>query len=120
MINKIVFYNHYHNGDVFISKQYIKHIMSLFPDMEYVYYHPNSPKLLKDLNINTLSINDVDLPQKIQTLVVGNILYINTWIGAQETHSKYGCTFVGYNFMWSNIYKEIINQLPMKIIIPKI
>ena len=107
MINQIVFYNHYHNGDVFISKQYIKYIMSLFPDFEYTYYHANTPKLLKDLGIKTLPISNTNLPQKEQVFVIGKTIYVNTWIGAQETHSKYGCTFVGYNFMWSNIYQEI-------------
>lgn len=115
MVNKIIFYNHYHNGDIFISKEYIRQIMSLFPEIEYSYYHSNSPKLLKDLNIKSFPINQIVLPQNQRVFIINGVMYINTWIGAMPNHSKYGCTFVGYNYMWLNIYKTIATLLQKNI-----
>ena len=62
--------------------------MSALPDFEYEYYHPNSPKLLLDLNIKTLPITSVNLPMQVQGFIYDNIIYINTWIGASGYNLK--------------------------------
>jgi hypothetical protein len=116
MIDKIVYYNHFHNGDVFLSKEYIKELILLFPNMKHIYYHENSSKLLKDLNIQTLSIKDVDFPQKNQIFVKDNTIYINTWIVAADFHLN-GCNFISYSSMWSYIYEKINDILKTNILI---
>jgi hypothetical protein len=49
--NNIIFFNNYHNGDIFVSRSFIKDIISKLPNNQYYYAHRNKKYLLKDLNL---------------------------------------------------------------------
>ena len=75
---KILFYNHYHNGDLFVSKEFIRHIMQQLPNCEFGYYHNNNPKTIRDLLPyygRATQSNDE------RFILNGDTLTINTWIG---------------------------------------
>ena len=65
---KIVFFNHFHRGDLHTNKEYIRQIMQELPDVEFEYLHANPNKLLLDLNIPTkrcdISVDFVEMERE--------------------------------------------------------
>ncbi|MFA5248899.1 MAG: hypothetical protein WC415_06855, partial [Patescibacteria group bacterium] len=75
--NKIVFFNFWHNGDIHVSRSFVKFIMGLGYECEYL--HNNDLSLLKDINIKCNKINVNYLKPNSPTHIRNNVLYINTW-----------------------------------------
>lgn len=92
MYKKVVFFNYYHNGDIHLSRGFIKKIIEkvkqISPDTTFYYAHKNSPDLLADIEIafdpTGLSIIGND---HANLVVRGDTIYINTWYAQQ--HFKY-------------------------------
>lgn len=113
-MKKIVFFNHAHRGDIFLSRPFVKEIVEKL-DVEFYYSHFWGEYLLKDLNINYIHIDTVDkIPQidrHIGHYISEDTLYINTWIGNYFDHSKprYGeCNLQSiYFLMYEQIFKVI-------------
>jgi len=108
---KIVFFNHYHRGDLLTHKEYIRQIKNEMPsDMEYEYFHFNHPKLTRDLDIPKKGIPDT-LDHKTPFYQDGETLYINTWIGCfWDIFCQHGG--INMNSLWHQWEKifETINQ----------
>lgn len=109
---KILFYNHYHNGDLFVSKEFIRHIMQQLPNCEFGYYHNNNPKTIRDLLPyygRATQSNDE------RFIVNGDTLTINTWIGKYIPGNykedpffwNNGINYVCLYDIWKYIYSEI-------------
>lgn len=81
-MNKIVFFNHYHRGDLHTSKEFVRQVVNELKDFEFGYLHNNPSKLLSDLNIKTLG-NPMHLERANAVYKDGDTLYINTWVGSQ-------------------------------------
>lgn len=90
---KIVFFNYYHNGDIHVSRGFIRQIINkvhqLEPETQFFYGHRNYSGLLADIpnlsfDANALSIIHND---HINMYKVGDTTYINTWYNQQN--SKY-------------------------------
>lgn len=81
-IDQIVFYNHFNNGDIFVSRPYVESIMGIVP-VKYSYVQKNHPVLLSDLNLLSTEYTLMNLPhqQRYGVSSCGKILFINTWIG---------------------------------------
>jgi hypothetical protein len=79
MAKSIVFYNNYHNGDIWYGKAYAKEIIDLFPEVNFTYHHNQSPKILKDLNIPHSPINPGLYDDYQAYRIDGDTMYINTW-----------------------------------------
>jgi hypothetical protein len=77
---KIIFFNHYHRGDLLTHKEYIRQIKSELQDVEFEYLHFNHPKLTRDLDIPKVG-EPTQLDHKTPFYQDGETLYINTWIG---------------------------------------
>lgn len=106
-MKKICFFNHYHNGDVFHSKSFIKEIVESI-DTDFCYAHSNNPVLLSDLNLEYLQVPDLD--HKTKFLDTEDIFYVNTWIGSYfDEGAKYlgECTLRFSYEMFSKIYSEL-------------
>lgn len=106
-IKKICFFNHYHNGDLFHSKSFIRQIINTL-DVDFSYAHSNNPKILIDLEIPYENIPDIS--HSIRFLEDGETLYINTWIGSYfvEGERYYGeCTLRFSYDMFDKIYSEL-------------
>jgi hypothetical protein len=96
-IMKVIFFNHFHNGDVHVSRGFIRQIMAKMPGVSFEYSHRNPSNLLADipgLVYNPNSINQVG-NEHISLNRTGDTVYFNTWY-AQQRHkhmNKYGITF---------------------------
>lgn len=79
-MNKIIFFNHYHRGDLLTHKEFIRQLKSELPDVTFEYMHFNHPKLTRDLDVPLVGA-PTDLDHKTPFYQDGDTLYINTWIG---------------------------------------
>jgi hypothetical protein len=105
----ILFYNFFHNGDLFNSKAFVNEIMEQIP-VSFFYVHGKNPKILQDLNLTQLGLGQVfpvtDNDTKHKVIVAENATLVNTWIGAYfEPDGE--CTL---RFSY-NMYKSIYNDL---------
>jgi hypothetical protein len=106
---KIVFFNHYHRGDLLTHKEYVRQIKNELPDVEFEYLHFNHPKLTRDLDIPKTG-EPATLDNKTPFYQDGDILYVNTWIGCfWDIFCKYGG--INMNSLWHQWEKifETIN-----------
>lgn len=112
MIENVYFYNNFHNGDVFYSKEFVKDIKSKIGKNHY-YIHNNDFSILKDMDIE--QIRKPTPKNEISVLQIENDIYINTWIGQQQ--SKYlssGCNLNANYNIFCDIYEQLnieINQI---------
>jgi hypothetical protein len=110
-MSKIVFFNHYHRGDLHTHKEFIRQIQNELPEFEFEYLHNNPAKLLLDLGIPTVG-NPNHLNSKEPFYAGDGVLYVNTWVGCDwDIFCKHG----GINMhtlceQWENIF-EGINQV---------
>lgn len=124
MINRIVFFNNFHVGDIFFSKAYLNKIIQQLPDIEFFYVHPYNQRLAHDLNINTdvgvlgLNMEPISHQRFVQQ---DQCLFVNTWIGAYldqvlpgELHGNY----LSLRKMFSIIGQELVSRLnrPLEIV----
>lgn len=75
----IVFFNHYHNGDIFHSKEFVRDIATKIPVDAY-YGHSRFPDLLKDLPTHHVPLPKI--PQNLTVFENDDAVFVNTWIGA--------------------------------------
>ena len=124
MITQIVFFNHYHNGDLFVSKEFVRNIKkqigNIF-DIKYLLF--NHHKTLLDLNISYAGY-PIGLNDRCKFILFGEILYVNTWIGAYQFpyadpphFYKGGINYLDLHEMWKYIFKEIEKYTSIKLII---
>jgi len=90
---KIVFFNHYHRGDLLTHKEFIRQILGALPDVTFEYLHFNHPKLTRDLDIPKVG-DPAHLDPKSPFYQDEDVLYINTWIGC---HWDLFCEHGGIN-----------------------
>lgn len=107
----LIFYNQFHNGDIFHNRNFIREISSKISN-EIFYAHKNDPVLLSDLNVKYCEVPNVHEFTKFSE--TDDILYINTWIGC------YFCTVPQYYGecslrMFYEMYKEIYGYINSKL-----
>lgn len=115
MYEKVGFYNHYGNGDIFESREFVRTIMKLLPATEYVYYNGKSPRLLMDIpNLRVDNIVPAKLLPTSPVIVEENSIYINTWIGRDSRYVRpgIGCTIEMLYKMYNDILRKFGVQLP--------
>lgn len=106
---KIVFFNHYHRGDLHTHKEFIRQIKDELKDeVEYEYLHFNHPKLTIDLDIPKVG-DPGHLDPKTPFYNDDDALYINTWIGC---HWDLFCKHGGINMdslqaSWNVIFNMV-------------
>lgn len=83
MINNIVFFNQYHNGDCFVGKGWVRNIMQQLPDINFKYAHKNHADIIKDLGCEHVALKDIpEIDRMVRIAQSDDTLYINTWCGA--------------------------------------
>lgn len=112
----ICFYTYFGNGDIFLSKEWIKDIQKQVTEVDFLYAFNKSSRLILDLNITSIPINDTFKKNQIYAFdEKQNILFINTWPGAyfnllqQKRFPYIGCNYNSY-FQIYSIIVDIINQ----------
>jgi len=106
---KIVFFNHYHRGDLHTNKEFIKILRSSLPsNFQYEYLHNNPAILTEEFKVKkTGTPNHLD--HKTKFYEDGDTLYVNTWVGSDwEIFCKHGGInmFTLYD-QWKAIYEKI-------------
>jgi hypothetical protein len=113
---KIQFFQHCHNGDLFVSREFVKQVTAELPEFYFEYYHKNHPKTLLDLNISQQVLTN-QFNSKDKFLEMPNALAINTWVGAydqkiNQTPPHYysgGINLVMLYQIWGHIFEKINN-----------
>lgn len=89
MMKRVVFFNHWHNGDVHVSRGMVKLIMNKVhqsdPSVVFEYSHRNAPSLLADIPNLGFNSHDVTWLAPHSGLTrIGDTTYINTWYDQQN------------------------------------
>lgn len=110
MLDKIIFYNFWHCGDIHVSRSLVKFVVDNIPAKEYYYYHPNSSKLIQDIP------KLIHIKQNLHEKFIwkgwykeNEILYCNTWYNAYEQQEFQGCTIQTLFKIFKRGLKETIN-----------
>lgn len=120
-IHSIAFFNHFHNGDIFLSKPYVKYVMDTLPQYNYYYLHKNNNKIIADLKINQIDLNSLQINEKTKFFVENNTLYINTHIGCYFPEiDDAECNWITTHKVYEIIYKTISNILNTDLFIKNI
>lgn len=82
---KVVFFNHFHNGDIHVSRSMVRHIINRLPSTTFAYSHRNPPNILSDIPRLEYSNTGVEFINEHTSLSkVGDIIYFNTWYAQQK------------------------------------
>jgi hypothetical protein len=114
-MKKIVFFNYYHNGDIHVSRGFIRHIIArvhqIDPSIQFSYAHRNASELLSDIpNLgyepSGLSVVNND---HAGIVPVGDTIYINTWYARQHYRymSRYGITIDSLYVIFDDVCKSL-------------
>jgi hypothetical protein len=105
---KIIFFNHYHRGDLLTHKEFIRQIKTELDGVEYEYMHFNHPKLTRDLDV-PLTGDPTNLDPKTPFYQEEEALYINTWIGCfWDIFCEHGG--INMNSLWHQ-WDKILNTI---------
>lgn len=120
MYKNICFFNHWHNGDVFCSKQYLKELIRQMPFVNFQYAQKNTNKLLLDLKLQQISLDTVPVACFNDRFAeLGDTLFINTWIGGYldllaelgHRHSNW----INLNRVWFSIFDVVEQKYKIKL-----
>ena len=120
-MKKLIFYNHFHCGDLHVSRSFINDIKSR-KKIDMMYYHQNDFEILKDIKIEQCNKLNNDFIKDKNLYEIDNILYFNTWYySVQESYKKYGCSLKTLYINFSYLYEKIgLELLDMSNYIPEI
>jgi hypothetical protein len=110
MMSKIVFFNHFHKGDLHTHKEFIRHLQFELPDVTFEYMHSNAEKLTAELNIPLVgSPSELNNKEPFYYDEDTETLFINTWVGCNwDVFCKHG----GINMhtlyeQWEGIVEQV-------------
>lgn len=106
-----IFYNHFHNGDIHVSRSFIRKILPFLNGDKY-FAHRNDSCLLNDienLKYDSACLNMIDIHHLI--LQKDDSKYINTWYAANsyKYFNKHGITFDCLYALYDDVCKELLN-----------
>lgn len=115
---KLIFYNHFHNGDIHSARNFVKDIMSKIEYSETIYYHENSSTILKDIYLKHIKDK---YPTSELFIENDNEIIINTWFHTQHGHRHHQCTLEALYYNFTIIYKNLDIKLePIEYYIPTV
>lgn len=99
--SKVVFVNYFHNGDLHVSRGFVRAIMKKFPSLSYAYSHTCNKEILKDIpGLGFVPKAKLPkLPTGYGSAIVGNTLYLNTWYGAYKSKHN-GSTGIAFDALY--------------------
>jgi len=121
MIENLVFYNHWQNGDIHVSREFVKLIVKSIKANNYLYLTHKSPELLKDIpeiNVENVGIEYLDNDSPFMWNLHTRTLCLNTWYGVSPNFKNTAsCTIDTLFSLFSAHIKKTLNVTlnPMKI-----
>jgi len=109
MNKKVIFYNHFGNGDIFESREFVKEYMEKIPADNYYYAHGKNPRILADIpQLQFTEVTDVMQPMHA-AVITDDVLYINTWIGRDGKYvlPGIGCVVESLYYMHNEILESL-------------
>jgi hypothetical protein len=109
-MSKIVFFNHYHRGDLHTHKGFIAQIQNELPDINLEYLHRNPSRLTEEYGIPLMGLPEhLDHRTPFYQDVENGTLFINTWAGTDLDRL---CKYRGVNMdllidQWTGIFETI-------------
>lgn len=86
MIEQVVFFNHWHYGDLFSTRGLVFDILRQTPNCRHFYIHPKHPKVTQDVSLPFTQEGDILKSFHMgDRLAIGEdrkTIFINTWVGA--------------------------------------
>jgi hypothetical protein len=105
----ILLFNHFHRGDLFTSKEFVRQLTIELKDFKILYQHYNHTKILRDLNIEQIGVPHNTLTPHTMYYQYNDLMGVNTWIGVHgDIFTKNG----GVNLQtltesWAEIFSKI-------------
>lgn len=124
-VKNVIFYNHYHNGDVHLSREMVRQIIKAKPDLNYSYSHRNDKGLLLDLGIKHDPQFVNTIKPKPPSKIIGDTAHINTWYGTDNRKYliKYDISFDCLYHIFQDNYRMLgldITKYEPQYLLPKI
>jgi hypothetical protein len=104
-VRKLVFFNFYHNGDLYHSKPFVKEVINALGKENVQYAHYRDPMVIHDLGIESARVTGLD--EKVKFVSLPDWVLINTWIGSYFDVFTGECTLNFNMKMWGIIYEQI-------------
>jgi hypothetical protein len=128
MIENLVFYNHWQNGDIHVSREFVKFFIDHIPSRNYIYLNHKSPELLKDipqLRVEEEGLIYLDNDSPFMWNLHTGTLCLNTWYGVSPVFKDTAsCTidtlYHLFNTHLNKIFNTNINPLKLPDFIPSI
>lgn len=101
----VYFYSHFGNGDIFISKEFVRDILSQINYENAYYSHGKNKRILADIpELKFASVNNEHIINNRCRLVNGDI-FINTWLGVDSNYvtPANSCNIVNSRRMYNDI-----------------
>lgn len=120
-IQKIVFYNHYHHGDLYHSKPFVMDLMHQLKGLKFCYLHSKDIRTLCDLDIPQFGNNMLGHDSRMLNIVQGKMneddaLFINTWIGAYFNSLGDGQCSLKFTYrMWDHIFSILRDKFNLNV-----
>lgn len=108
-MTKIAFFNPYHNGDLYHSKEFVRQVISVVGNENVIYFHNKDPKVIADLGIINGRINGLNYKFNYWFWQEKDLFLINTWVCAYYDlfPDQGACTLKFNMLMWKEIYAKI-------------
>lgn len=110
MITTIVFFNHFHFGDLHVSRSFIRDMIQKLPNLTFQYTHKLAFHPLEDINELSFVPNVIETLDKNESLFVRNEthLFINTWYAQQnQRFMKFSCSFYTLKCIFEQVYQHL-------------
>lgn len=117
IIRNICFFNHFHNGDIFHSKEFVRDILNQ-TRLRGFYAHACPSNIILDVDVECVS--SVPIDHKKWYGVMNDTFFLNTWIGAHfDNGLKYTneCSFRFNYSMYEKIYDDLNKNLGINLVL---
>ena len=118
----IVFYNHFHNGDCFVSKMYVQDLIFQIrqhrPDIEFYYAHNNHPGIIADVAAEYVPAHAYDYDRYLRMGTRADDILINPWVGAWQgeifNHGEH-INYLRLHAIWRRYYTALGRLLNIEL-----
>jgi len=119
-VENVYFYNHYGNGDIFESLEFVKEWMEILGERNYFYAHGKNPKIVRELS-NVTSMNVTEEMHAMRAIHFNNntsSVFINTWLGRDGRYVLPGIGVV-VEQLW-RMHNHMLNSIGLRPLIKPI